>query len=140
MKGKPSWLILGAFSHLGRINVGGISLKRSASSMEGPKYIIMYQLLLPSDPLITQMGVTFHPLKRSRIDHPRRGHSEGRGIQPFFNTIVFQIPCEDRCLDPQTPPEKAFRQSKHLLTRYLGNFGRLGIWNLPECAIQLRTS
>ena len=29
-----------------------------------------------------------------------------------------------RCLDPQTPPEKAFRGSKHLLTRYLGNFGR----------------
>ena len=31
-----------------------------------------------------------------------------------------------RCLDPQTPPEKAFRGSKHLLTRYLGDFGRLG--------------
>ena len=24
-------------------------------------------------------------------------------------TLVFQIPCEDRCLDPQTFPEKAFR-------------------------------
>ena len=37
-----------------------------------------------------------------------------------------------RCLDPQTrprvqtPPEKAFRRSKHLLTRYLADFGRLG--------------
>ena len=31
-----------------------------------------------------------------------------------------------RCLDPQTPPEKAFRGSKHLLTRYLEDFGRLG--------------
>ena len=25
-----------------------------------------------------------------------------------FETLVFQIPCEDRFLDPQTPPEKAF--------------------------------
>ena len=31
-----------------------------------------------------------------------------------------------RCLDPQTPSEKAFRGSKHLLTRYLEDFGRLG--------------
>ena len=31
-----------------------------------------------------------------------------------------------RCLDPQTPPEKAFRCSKHLFTRYLEDFGRLG--------------
>ena len=31
-----------------------------------------------------------------------------------------------RCLDPQTPPEKAFSRSKHLLTRYLEDFGRLG--------------
>ena len=31
-----------------------------------------------------------------------------------------------RCLDPQTPPEKAFRGSKHLLTRYLQDSGRLG--------------
>ena len=31
-----------------------------------------------------------------------------------------------RCLDPQTPPEKAFRGSKDLLTRYLRDFGRLG--------------
>ena len=31
-----------------------------------------------------------------------------------------------RCLDPQTPPEKVFRGSKHLLIRYLGDFGRLG--------------
>ena len=31
-----------------------------------------------------------------------------------------------RRLDPQTPPEKAFRGSKHLVTRYLGDFGRLG--------------
>ena len=30
------------------------------------------------------------------------------------------------CLNPQTPPEKAFRGSKHLLTRYLEDFGRLG--------------
>ena len=31
-----------------------------------------------------------------------------------------------RFLDPQTPPEKAFRGSKHLLTRHLVDFGRLG--------------
>ena len=41
-------------------------------------------------------------------------------------SLVFQIPCEDRCLDPQTPLEKAFRGSKYLFTRYLGDFGRLG--------------
>ena len=35
-------------------------------------------------------------------------------------SLVFQIPCEDRCLDPQTPPETAFRGSKYLLTGYLG--------------------
>ena len=36
------------------------------------------------------------------------------------------IPCEDRCLDPQRPPaESFFRGSKHLLERYLENFGRL---------------
>ena len=23
----------------------------------------------------------------------------------YHQTLVFQIPCEDRCLDPQTPPE-----------------------------------
>ena len=34
--------------------------------------------------------------------------------------------CNPRRLDPQTPPEKAFRGSKHPLTRYLGDFGRLG--------------
>ena len=31
-----------------------------------------------------------------------------------------------RYLDPQTPPDKAFRGPKHLLTRYLEDFGRLG--------------
>ena len=36
-----------------------------------------------------------------------------------------------RCLDPQTPPEKVFRGSKHLLTRYLEDFGRLG-FALPK--------
>ena len=48
--------------------------------------------------------------------------------QPNYQmvTLVLQIPCEDRCLDPQTPPEKAFRGSKHLLRRYLEDFGRLG--------------
>ena len=32
----------------------------------------------------------------------------------------------NRCLDPKTPSEKAFRGSKHLLTRYLEDFGRIG--------------
>ena len=41
--------------------------------------------------------------------------------------ILWEIPCEDRCLDPQTRPEKAFGSSKHLLTKYLEDFGRLGI-------------
>ena len=31
-----------------------------------------------------------------------------------------------RCLNPQTSPEKVFRGSKHLLTRYLEDFGCLG--------------
>ena len=31
--------------------------------------------------------------------------------------VVFQIPCEDRCLDPQSPSDKALRGSKRLLTR-----------------------
>ena len=44
----------------------------------------------------------------------------------FYPTLVFQIPCEDRCLNPQTPPE-VFRGSKHLLTRYLEEFGCLGL-------------
>ena len=34
-----------------------------------------------------------------------------------------QIPCADRCLNPQTSPEKAFRGSNYLLTRYLEDFG-----------------
>ena len=29
-------------------------------------------------------------------------------------------------MNPQTSPDKAFRGSKHLLTRYLEDFGRLG--------------
>ena len=37
-----------------------------------------------------------------------------------------------RCLDPQTPPEKAFRGSKHPLTRYLEDFGRLGWFSRSE--------
>ena len=44
------------------------------------------------------------------------------------NTLAFQIPCEDRCLHPQTPPEDAFRGSNYLLTRYLEDFGRLRIY------------
>ena len=36
-----------------------------------------------------------------------------------------------RWLDPQTPPEKAFGGSKHLLTRCLEGFGRLGAGNKP---------
>ena len=32
-----------------------------------------------------------------------------------------------RCLDSQTSPENAFKASKHLLTRYLEDFGCLGI-------------
>ena len=44
----------------------------------------------------------------------------------------------NRCLDPQTPPEKTFRGSKHLLTRYLEDFGRLGI-SQRFCCIQIQT-
>ena len=32
-----------------------------------------------------------------------------------------------RCLDPQTPSEKAFRGPNTLLTMYAEDFGRLGI-------------
>ena len=42
--------------------------------------------------------------------------------QPFTAepTLVFQIPCEDRCLDPQTPPEVRPKKGAQtpLLTRY----------------------
>ena len=43
----------------------------------------------------------------------RKGNSweaENGSFQSHFSSIslVFQIPCEDRCLDLQTPPEKAF--------------------------------
>ena len=34
-----------------------------------------------------------------------------------------------RCLNPKTSPEKAFKGSKHLLTRYLEDFGCLGWWD-----------
>ena len=33
----------------------------------------------------------------------------------------------NRCLKPQTSPEKAFKGAKHLLIRYLEDFGCLGI-------------
>ena len=42
----------------------------------------------------------------------------------FLSFGCFQIPCEDRCLDPQIPPEKAFRGSKHLISHKV--FG--GFW------------
>ena len=35
-----------------------------------------------------------------------------------------------RSLDPQTRPDKAFGGSKHFLTRYLEDFGRLGCTSL----------
>ena len=44
------------------------------------------------------------------------------------HSLVFQIPCEDQCLDPQTPPEKAFR--------YLEDFGRLGIFRKKSWRLQ----
>ena len=40
-----------------------------------------------------------------------------------------------RCLDPQTPPDKAFREPKHLLTRYLEDIGRLGYIDMYDIAI-----
>ena len=36
------------------------------------------------------------------------------------------MPGEDRWLNPETSLEKAFKGSKHLLTRYLEDFGCLG--------------
>ena len=35
-----------------------------------------------------------------------------------FNPSLPNTKREDRCLDPQTPPEKSLRASKHLLIRY----------------------
>ena len=29
----------------------------------------------------------------------------GPGVDPIYMTLIFQIPCEDRCLNPQTSPE-----------------------------------
>ena len=43
------------------------------------------------------------------------------------STLDIQTPGEDRCFNPQTSSEKAFRGSKHLLTRYLEDFGCLGV-------------
>ena len=37
-----------------------------------------------------------------------------------------------RCLNPKTSPEKAFKGSKHLLTRYLEDFGCLGYLVYPK--------
>ena len=37
--------------------------------------------------------------------------------------LVFQVPCEDRCLDPQTPPDKAFGGP---------NTSSQGIWRILE--------
>ena len=48
------------------------------------------------------------------------------GYEEISISLVFQIPCEDRRLNPQTFGEKAFRGFKHLFTRYLEDFGRLG--------------
>ena len=42
-------------------------------------------------------------------------------VAQFLLTLDIQIPCA--CLNPRTSTEKAFRGSKHLLTRYLGDFG-----------------
>ena len=39
-----------------------------------------------------------------------------------------------RCLDPQTAPEKTFGGSKHLFTRYLEDFGRLGLDVIKDLA------
>ena len=43
-----------------------------------------------------------------------------------------------RCLDPQTPPEKAFRGSKYLLTRYLEDFGSLEYMYPDEILVELQ--
>ena len=58
------------------------------------------------------------------------------GIVFLDISLVFQIPCEDRCLDPQTAPEKTFRGSKHLFTRYLEDFGRLGFGVLVSYPVE----
>ena len=51
---------------------------------------------------------------------------EGKTVLTVVSlTLVVQIPHEDRYLNTQTPPEKAFRGSKCLLRRYLQDFGRL---------------
>ena len=55
-----------------------------------------------------------------------------RSVWRKKQTLVFQIPCEDRCLDPQIPLEKAFGGFKHLLTRYLGDLQRLGQNHSPS--------
>jgi len=44
-------------------------------------------------------------------------------IHLFSISLIFQY-LVSRCLEPQTPPEKAFRGSKHLLRRYLEDFGQ----------------
>ena len=55
------------------------------------------------------------------------GWAAGLGSFVFLNgvkSLVFQIPCEDRCLDPQTPP----------FWRHLGgtNTYSKGIWKILE--------
>ena len=49
-------------------------------------------------------------------------HTERTSVS-VFNNAYYLV---SRCLNPQTPPEKVFRVSKHLLTRYLEDFGCLG--------------
>ena len=50
-------------------------------------------------------------------------------------SLDIQTPGEDRCLNPQSSPEKAFRGSKYQLTRYSKDFGCLGFccqWTIYE--------
>ena len=62
------------------------------------------------------MGIFFTPI-RNWVDFPISYPS----LPNTLGVDVWTI------LDPQTPPDKAFREPKHILTRYLEDLGRLGL-------------
>ena len=58
--------------------------------------------------------------------HRACGIPQIAGVLMPQKTLVFCRYLLVRCLNPQISPEKEFRGSKHLLTRYLEDFGCLG--------------
>ena len=64
--------------------------------------------------------------KASKIAHQKKTSINQNLVFQLWNPRHPGPHGEDRYLNPQTSPEKAFRGTKHLLTRYLEDFGCLG--------------